>query len=277
LKIYIGDLEKACHENCYHKILKTYTNKFNTMDSRIIKLCLCKWHYFPPLTHELQVLWLHVIMKNKTYNMKNATSDTKKWCKKLKACACNLEKTYNESCNHENYYDEILKTYTNKFDIMKWAKKVFHSFHMGILLPHTLILCVHWGAFSTLWKQPKLFFFSLRCTNGLLSLILLGSKSTWTPKINPECWSHPPKHVQSKSETNFFFSDKCCRFFENNNWNIFGFREDSPIFLYNIYKIKNKSKLWTEQSPGPRKSINCKANIIEKGTRKKAHWVLEHP
>jgi hypothetical protein len=33
---------------------------------------------FPPLTHELQILWLHVIMKNKTYNMKNVTSDTKK-------------------------------------------------------------------------------------------------------------------------------------------------------------------------------------------------------
>ncbi len=39
--------------------------------------------------------------------------------KKLKACTCNLEKTYNESCNRENYYHEILKTYTNKFDIMK--------------------------------------------------------------------------------------------------------------------------------------------------------------
>jgi len=31
---------------------------------------------FPPLTHELQILWLHVIMKN---NMKNVTYDTEKW------------------------------------------------------------------------------------------------------------------------------------------------------------------------------------------------------
>jgi len=34
---------------------------------------------FPPLTHELQILWLQVIMKNETYNMKNVTYDTKKW------------------------------------------------------------------------------------------------------------------------------------------------------------------------------------------------------
>jgi len=52
-------------------------------------------------------------MKNATYNMKNAT------CKKLKTCTHNLEKTYDESCNHENYYHEILKTYINKFDTMK--------------------------------------------------------------------------------------------------------------------------------------------------------------
>jgi len=32
---------------------------------------------FPPLTHELQILWLQVIMKNETYNMKNVTYDTK--------------------------------------------------------------------------------------------------------------------------------------------------------------------------------------------------------
>jgi hypothetical protein len=39
--------------------------------------------------------------------------------KKLKACTCNLEKPYNESYNNENYYHEILETYTNKFDTMK--------------------------------------------------------------------------------------------------------------------------------------------------------------
>jgi hypothetical protein len=33
---------------------------------------------FPPLTHELQILWLQVIMKNETYNMKNVTYDTEK-------------------------------------------------------------------------------------------------------------------------------------------------------------------------------------------------------
>jgi hypothetical protein len=33
---------------------------------------------FPLLTHELQILWLHVIMKNGTYNMKNATCDIEK-------------------------------------------------------------------------------------------------------------------------------------------------------------------------------------------------------
>ncbi len=38
---------------------------------------------------------------------------------KLKACICNLEKPYDESCNPENYYHEILETYTNKFDNMK--------------------------------------------------------------------------------------------------------------------------------------------------------------
>jgi len=30
-------------------------------------------------------------------------------CKNLKACTCNLEKPCNGSCNHENYYHEILK------------------------------------------------------------------------------------------------------------------------------------------------------------------------
>ncbi len=40
-------------------------------------------------------------------------------CKKLKACTCNLEKPYDESCNHESYYQENLETYTNKFDTMK--------------------------------------------------------------------------------------------------------------------------------------------------------------
>ncbi len=48
---------------------------------------------FPPLTHELQILWLHVIMKNETYKMKNATCDTESdtcKCKKLKTCTCNL-------------------------------------------------------------------------------------------------------------------------------------------------------------------------------------------
>jgi hypothetical protein len=33
---------------------------------------------FLPLTHELQILWLHVIMNNETYNMKNVTYDTEK-------------------------------------------------------------------------------------------------------------------------------------------------------------------------------------------------------
>jgi hypothetical protein len=33
---------------------------------------------FPPLTDELQILWLHAIMKNGTYNMKNATCDIEK-------------------------------------------------------------------------------------------------------------------------------------------------------------------------------------------------------
>jgi len=42
-------------------------------------------------------------------------------CKKVGKC--NLEKTYDESCNHENYYHEILKTYINQFDNMKWKKK----------------------------------------------------------------------------------------------------------------------------------------------------------
>jgi hypothetical protein len=34
---------------------------------------------FPPLTHELQILWLHIFMKNETYNMKNVTYNTEKW------------------------------------------------------------------------------------------------------------------------------------------------------------------------------------------------------
>jgi hypothetical protein len=33
---------------------------------------------FPPLTHELQILWLDVVTKNETYNMKNVTNDTEK-------------------------------------------------------------------------------------------------------------------------------------------------------------------------------------------------------
>jgi hypothetical protein len=77
---------------------------------------------FLPVTHELQILWLHVIMKNETYNMKNATCDIESDtcnCKKLKTCTCKLKRTYDESCNHENYYHEILKTYRNKFDTMK--------------------------------------------------------------------------------------------------------------------------------------------------------------
>jgi hypothetical protein len=44
--------------------------------------------------------------------------------KKLKACTCNLERPYDENCNHESYYHEILETYTNKFDTMKWAKSI---------------------------------------------------------------------------------------------------------------------------------------------------------
>jgi hypothetical protein len=60
--------------------------------------------------------------------MKNVTYDTQKsdTCnyKKLKPCTCNLEKPYDESCKHENYYHEILETYTNKFDTMKWAKSI---------------------------------------------------------------------------------------------------------------------------------------------------------
>jgi hypothetical protein len=83
---------------------------------------------FPPLTHELQILWLHVIMKNEIYNMKNVTYDRQKsdTCnyKKLKACTCNLEKPYDESCNHESYYHESLETYTNKFVSMKRAKSI---------------------------------------------------------------------------------------------------------------------------------------------------------
>jgi hypothetical protein len=81
---------------------------------------------FPPLTHELQILWLQVIMKNETYNMKKCHLWHKKvilvYILELKACTCNLEKPYDESCNHENYYHEILETYTNKFDTMKRAK-----------------------------------------------------------------------------------------------------------------------------------------------------------
>ncbi len=45
--------------------------------------------------------------------MKNDT------CMCKKAGTCNLEETYDESCNHENYYREILKTYINQFDTMK--------------------------------------------------------------------------------------------------------------------------------------------------------------
>jgi hypothetical protein len=39
--------------------------------------------------------------------------------KNLKLAHVTLKKTYDESWNHENYYHEILKTYTNKSDIMK--------------------------------------------------------------------------------------------------------------------------------------------------------------
>jgi hypothetical protein len=63
--------------------------------------------------------------------MKNVTYDTQKsdTCnyKKLKACTCNFEKPYDESCKHESYYHEILETYTNKFDTMKWAKSIPES------------------------------------------------------------------------------------------------------------------------------------------------------
>jgi hypothetical protein len=47
---------------------------------------LVQMELFPPLTHELQILWLHAIMKNETYNMKNATCDIESDtynCKKL--------------------------------------------------------------------------------------------------------------------------------------------------------------------------------------------------
>jgi hypothetical protein len=43
------------------------------------KIMLAQMIPFPPLTHELQILWWHVIMKNETYNMKNATCDIEKW------------------------------------------------------------------------------------------------------------------------------------------------------------------------------------------------------
>lgn len=46
LKTSTCDLEKVYHENCYHKELKTYTNKFNTIDLGIIRLCFRKWYYF---------------------------------------------------------------------------------------------------------------------------------------------------------------------------------------------------------------------------------------
>jgi outer membrane protein assembly factor BamE (lipoprotein component of BamABCDE complex) len=61
--------------------------------------------------------------------VKNDTFDLERWYynhKKFKTCTCNLEKRYHGNYNHENYYHEILKIYTNKFDTMKWAKK-FHT------------------------------------------------------------------------------------------------------------------------------------------------------
>jgi hypothetical protein len=125
--------------------------------------------------------------------------------KKLKACICNLEKTYNESCNHENYYHEILKTYTNKFDIMKWAKKYSIVFiwefcsHIHCYYVYTEELLVHCGN-----NQNCFFLCDVQMDS---EASLLGSKSPWTPKMNPECTSYmsPPKHVQSKSGTNVFF------------------------------------------------------------------------
>jgi hypothetical protein len=62
--------------------------------------------------------------------MKNNICDLEKWScdhTKFKTCICNLEKRYHENCNHENYYHEIPKNYTNKFDTIKWAK-VFHMY-----------------------------------------------------------------------------------------------------------------------------------------------------
>ncbi len=46
LKTYTCDLKKVYYENSTHENLKTYTNKFDTMDSRIIRLCLCKGYFF---------------------------------------------------------------------------------------------------------------------------------------------------------------------------------------------------------------------------------------
>jgi hypothetical protein len=67
-------------------------------------------------------------MKYEIYNMKNVIYDTQRTdafkYKKLKACTCNLEKPYDESCNHESYYHESLETYTNKFVSMKRAKSI---------------------------------------------------------------------------------------------------------------------------------------------------------
>jgi hypothetical protein len=53
--------------------------------------------------------------------------DLEKWSYDDKKFMCNLEKRYHENCNHENYYHEIPKIYTNKFDTIKWAK-VFHMY-----------------------------------------------------------------------------------------------------------------------------------------------------
>jgi len=65
--------------------MKIATKKFENLHQQIRrhgfkkhKIMLVQMVLFPPLTHELQILWLHVIMKNETYNMKNVTYDTEK-------------------------------------------------------------------------------------------------------------------------------------------------------------------------------------------------------
>jgi hypothetical protein len=65
---------------------KLLTWKFENLDQQIQhhgftnhKIMLVQMVPFPPLIHELQILWLHVIMEKGTYNMKNATCDIEKW------------------------------------------------------------------------------------------------------------------------------------------------------------------------------------------------------